>query len=90
MKKISLLFLSILSGMGLCQAQSYTPVSLPSGLAAKFFCLRLGMGDSQLDSENHRKLGGKRYNIGTGGLFRTVESRPADRQEWRPLYITGL
>lgn len=33
MKKISLLFLSILSGMGLCQAQSYTPVSLPSMFA---------------------------------------------------------
>lgn len=33
MKKISLLFLSFLSGIGLCWAQSYTPVSLPSMFA---------------------------------------------------------
>lgn len=33
MKKISLLFLSFLSGIGLCRAQSYTPISLPSMFA---------------------------------------------------------
>ena len=89
MKKISLLFLSFLSGTGLCHAQSYTPISLPS-MFADHMVLQQNSSASVWgwgNASSTVKIVGSWAEKDT---VSAMESRPADRKKRRTLYFTGL